>query len=81
MNEAMWSQNNRTISSSSSSRAQSNQYVLISQVFLKSEEEIARMTAIESKEEISDTDSGIILHSGKNVTTAYVTYNPGLQNR
>lgn len=24
------------------------------------------MTAIESKEEISDTDSGIILHSGKN---------------
>ena len=24
------------------------------------------MTTIESKEEISDTDSGIILHSGKN---------------
>lgn len=24
------------------------------------------MTAMESKEEISDTDSGIILHSGKN---------------
>lgn len=55
--------------------------MLISQVFLKSEEELARMTAIESKEEISDTDSGIILHSGKNVTTAYVTYNPRLQNK
>lgn len=27
------------------------------------------MTAIESKEEISDTDSGIILHSGKKTTT------------
>lgn len=26
------------------------------------------MTAIESKEEISDTDSGIILHSGKDKT-------------
>lgn len=26
------------------------------------------MTAIESKEEISDTDSGIILHSGKDFT-------------
>lgn len=26
------------------------------------------MTAIESKEEISDTDSGIILHSGKDST-------------
>lgn len=29
------------------------------------------MTAIEGKEEISDTDSGIILHSGKNTTTEY----------
>ncbi len=27
------------------------------------------MTAMESKEEISDTDSGIILHSGKNMNT------------
>lgn len=29
------------------------------------------MTAIESKEEISDTDSGIIVHSGMNITTKY----------
>lgn len=29
------------------------------------------MTAIESKEEISDTDSGIILHSGKNITSVW----------
>lgn len=43
--------------------------MLILQVFLKTEEEIVEMTAIESKEEISDTDSGIILHSGKNITT------------
>lgn len=41
---------------------------LFQQVFLKIEEQIVEMTAIESKEEISDTDSGIILHSGKNIT-------------
>lgn len=29
------------------------------------------MTAIESKEEISDTDSGIIVHSGKSITSKY----------
>lgn len=29
------------------------------------------MTAIESKEEISDTDSGIIVHSGKNITAKH----------
>lgn len=39
---------------------------LFQQVFLKTQEQIVEMTAIESKEEISDTDSGIILHSGKN---------------
>lgn len=33
------------------------------------------MTAIESKEEISDTDSGIILHCGKNVAVKYITHN------
>lgn len=30
------------------------------------------MTAIESKEEISDTDSGIILHSGKSINKSYM---------
>lgn len=44
------------------------------------------MTAIESKEEISDTDSGIILHSGKNITTVstsvfHMSYNLGLHNQ
>lgn len=29
------------------------------------------MTTIESKEEISDTDSGIVLHSGKNVSAEW----------
>lgn len=33
------------------------------------------MTAIESKEEISDTDSGIILHCGKNVAIKCITHN------
>lgn len=37
------------------------------QVFLPSSKETAgRMTAVENKEEISDTDSGIILHCGEN---------------
>ncbi|XP_026188746.1 innate immunity activator protein [Mastacembelus armatus] len=35
-------------------------------------EQIAMMTAIESKEEISDTDSGIILHSGSDSPTSPV---------
>lgn len=35
---------------------------------MKQQRETAgRMTAVENKEEISDTDSGIILHSGENL--------------
>ena len=41
---------------------------LFQQVLLKTEEQVVEMTAIESKEEISDTDSGIIVHSGKKST-------------
>uniref|UniRef100_A0A671YH28 Innate immunity activator a n=1 Tax=Sparus aurata TaxID=8175 RepID=A0A671YH28_SPAAU len=41
-------------------------------VFLKTPEHIVKMTAIESKEEISDTDSGIILHSGPDSPTSPV---------
>lgn len=32
-----------------------------------SKETAGRMTAVENKEEISDTDSGIILHCGENL--------------
>lgn len=46
-------------------------YLLILQVFLKTNKETVKMTAIESKEEISDTDSGIILHCGKNETSNF----------
>lgn len=44
---------------------------LFQQVLLRTEEQTVKMTAIESKEEISDTDSGIIVHSGKNINTKY----------
>lgn len=49
-------------------------YLLILQVFLKPNKETVKMTAIESKEEISDTDSGIILHCGENETSNFHIY-------
>lgn len=40
--------------------------LLVFQEFLqRSKETAGRMTAVENKEEISDTDSGIILHCGE----------------
>ncbi|XP_032362935.1 innate immunity activator protein [Etheostoma spectabile] len=42
------------------------------QVLLKTKEQKVKMTAIESKEEISDTDSGIIVHSGPDSPTSPV---------
>ncbi|TMS16612.1 Innate immunity activator protein [Larimichthys crocea] len=41
-------------------------------VFLKTDDKTVKMTTIESKEEISDTDSGIILHSGPDSPTSPV---------
>lgn len=43
------------------------------QVIIKTWEQKVKMTTIENKEEISDTDSGIIIHSGKkNTKTIFI---------